>query len=68
MPWRNLVNDQDPEVMEQIHRDLALGYEVLEIPQSNYKINLYDHGYYTIRCGSSDMARFTTMIVAWISI
>ena len=49
MPWRNLVNEKYPEVMEQIHRDLTLGYEVLGIPQNNYKINLYDHGIYSTR-------------------
>lgn len=49
MPWRNLVNEKYPEVMEQIHRDLALGYKVLGIPKNDYTINLYDHGYYTLR-------------------
>jgi len=49
MPWRNLANEKYPEVMEQIHRDLTLGYKVLGIPKNDYTINLYDHGYYTLR-------------------
>ena len=49
MPWRNLVNDKYPEVMEQIHRDLALGYKVLGISKNDYTINLYDHGTFSTR-------------------